>query len=151
MPTRKEISEIATAVDGEFTDIQLVENILNMRQMRAESSGKLKRFGERLAQRLTERCVTEETIGDHLVQIGPKMLTEYDKATLGGLRKCATGDQVFLTITQVPSGKQLKALSEIGGAPVKEVVAKAKRKIETDVIVVKIKKPRKARNIRRKG
>jgi len=142
------MQEITKAVDGEFTDIQIVERILSLRQDKTRAADALKRTTEELAQRLIDRGVTEAEVGDHLVMIGPKLLTEYDQNTLGSLKNCVTDDQVWITFKQLPSGKQLKGLSDLAGATAKAVIASAKRKIETDVTTVRIKKPRRKKTSR---
>jgi hypothetical protein len=143
--------EIITEVDGgEFTDIQLVERIIRLKHEKADRTDALKRTQEELAQRLIDRGVTEIEVtlpddGECVVSVAPKMLADYDQNTLASLKNCTTEDQVWLAFKQVPSGKQLKALSELAGAAAKAVIESAKRKNETDVQVIKIKKPRKKR------
>lgn len=149
MERQKGIPEITKVVDGEFTDIQLVEKINELRQDKKRVANALKTAIETLAGRLIERGVTETTVGDQLVIVGPKLLTEYDQGNLSSLKNCVTEEQIWLTFKQLPSGKQLKALSELGGASAKAVIASARRKIETDNIVLKIKKPRAPRKSRR--
>lgn len=150
MARQKEIPEIKKELgEAEFSDIQLVEKIIGLRQDKARVAGELKRTITELADRLIERGVTEAPVGDQVVIIGPKLLTEYDLATLTSLRNCVTDEQVWMTVKQLPSGKQLKALSDLGGASAKAVIASAKRKIETETIVLKIKKPRAPRKSRR--
>lgn len=143
------MQDIATQVDGDFTDLQLVENIQTASQEKKQWAAKLKRFQEALAQRLKERGITELQVGEDIVTIGPKMLSTYDQVTLGSLKQCVDDDKLWLVIKGIPSGKQLKELSQISGAAAKAVIESAKRKLETDTIVVKIKKPRKPRGRKR--
>lgn len=131
----------------ELSDIDLVERIQTALQEQKRFGGVAERGKNELVLRLTDRGVTEAEIGERLVTIGPKMLAEYDVSTLAGLKKTTTDEQIFKAVTQVPSGKQLRAISDQAGATAKAVIASAKRKIETDKIVVKFKKPR--RNGRR--
>ena len=141
--TQQKMREITKELDGgEFTDLQLVERILRLRAEKGQAADALKQSTQELAERLQARGVTEATIGERLIVIGPKLLTEYDQGTLKSLEPCCTADQVWLTIRSVPSGKQLRALSDLAGAPAKAVIASAKRKIETDTLVVRIKKPK---------
>lgn len=149
MARQKGIPEVVKAVDGEFTDIQLVEKINELRQDKKRVTNALKTVIETLAGRLIERGVSEATVGDQLVIIGPQFLTEYDQGDLASLKHCVTEEQIWLTFKQLPSDKQLKALSELGGASAKAVIDSARRKIETDNIVLKIKKPRASRDGRR--
>lgn len=137
------IPEIVSEVDGEFTDLQLVENIRLMEQEKNKSTAKLKMFRESLVRRLVDRGVTQAQIGEDVVTIGPKMLAAFDQNTLKSLRGCTTDEQVRLVFQGIPSSKQLKELSSLSGAATKAVIESARRKIETDVIVVKIKRPRK--------
>lgn len=143
MNSQSAIPQITVQVDGEFTDIQLVENIRTAEAEKSKWSAKLKLFKEQLAERLTDRGVTQAQIGDDVVTIGPKMLAAFDHNTLCSLRQCVSEDQVRLVVQGIPSGKQLKELSSIAGASAKAVIESAKRKIETDTIVVRIKRPRK--------
>ena len=129
----------------QLTDIQLVENIIQFRQDKKRAAGAEKRSTDSLVKRLVKRGVTEAKVGDQLVEISPKLLTEYDQTVLASLKKCVTEDQVWLTLKELASSKQLKALSELGGASAKAVIASALRKIETDTIVLKIKKPKEKR------
>ncbi len=143
MATQKEIKEIAREVDDPpLSDVLLVAKIVGLRQDKARIAAALKKASTELVDRLKERGVTEEQIGDDLVVISPKLHTEYDCKGLDGLRNCATDDQLWLTIKQLPSGKQLTALSDLAGASAKAVIASAKRKIDTGTTLVRIKKPR---------
>jgi hypothetical protein len=145
---QSEIVDISNEVDGELTDIQLVERVLELQQDKKRIVDGLKRTQEQLARRLARRGVTEELIGDHRIVVDRKLLTYYDQNTLASLKNCTTDDQVWVTFKQIPSGKQLKALSDLAGASAKAVISSAKRKDETDTIIVKIKKPRKAKQRR---
>jgi hypothetical protein len=144
MNNQTAIPEITIQVDGEFTDLQLVENIRSCEAEKAKQANKLKLFREQLVTRLQERGVTQAQIGDDVITIGPKMLGTFDHNTLASLKNCTTEEQVRFVIQGIPSGKQMKELSTIAGASAKAVIESAKRKIETDTIVVKIKRPRKA-------
>ncbi len=137
------IQEIAKAVDGDLTDIQLVERIIGLQQDKKRVADALKRTISELAQRLVDKGVTEETIGEHLVVVSQKLLTDYDQTTLSSLRQCVTEDQVWLAFKQLPSSKQLKAVSEQAGAAAKSVIESARRKNETGQTVLRIRKPRK--------
>lgn len=128
---------------AELTDIQLVEQIIQFRTEKKRFTDALKRTIEELYDRIKKRGVTEVNIGDQLVIAGLKSETRFDLATLKSLKQCITPDKIELTFFQVPSGKQLKALSEIGGASAKAVIASARKKYETDTPVLRIKKPRK--------
>jgi hypothetical protein len=145
MNRQKKIEEVTKQVDGEFSDLQLVQNIITAQNEKAKWTAKLKMFKEQLAERLVERDVTEATIGEDIVTISPKMLNSFDHDTLASLKNCTTDDQIRLIIQGIPSSKQLKELSAIGGAAAKAVIESAKRKMETDTIVVRIRKPRKPR------
>lgn len=147
---QEEMTPIVREVDGdELTDIQLVEKIIRLKAERDANRDSLKRATEDLAKRVMRSGESEMTIGDHRVCAGMKMRTEYKVATLKSLTNCVTSEQILLAVTQVPSGKQLKAISEQGGAAAKAVVESAKQKIETDTMTVSIKKPRKPKGRRR--
>jgi hypothetical protein len=141
------MKEIVREVDGpELSDIDLVARILDLRQEKARVSDACKNAQETLVERLVERGVTEAEIGDHLITISLKLLTQYDSATLKSLKNCAVGeDDLWMVITQSPSTKQLQALSDKTGAAGKAVIASAKRKIDTETTLLKIKKPSKKR------
>jgi hypothetical protein len=147
---QSEIVDISTQVDGDLTDIQLVEQILGLQQDKKRIADALKRTQQQLARRLANRGVTEEQIGDHRIVVDRKLLTYYDQNTLASLKNCTTDDQVWITFKQIPSGKQLKALSDLAGASAKAVISSAKRKDETDTIIVKIKKPLKEKTKKRR-
>jgi len=144
------IPDIKKDLDGgELSDIQLVERIIRLKAERIQVTDELKASTKDLAERLIKRGVTEATIGDKLVVVNPKLLTEYDQTTLLSLKQCVTDDHLWLTVRQLPSGKQLKALSDLSGAAAKAVIASAKRKIDTGVQTVRIKKPRQPKGRRR--
>lgn len=146
MDTQTEIKTVVESADGpELSDLDLVARVLDLGADKKRVGLSLKRHLDKLAARLRAKGVTEDLIGDHRVTIDPKTKVEYDSKTLKSLEPCVTSDQVWLTIRQVGSGKQLKALSDLGGASAKAVIASAKGKIETGETVVKIKKPRKPR------
>lgn len=150
MAKQKEMSEITKAVDGEFTQLQLVENIRTADQEYKQWRARLKKFKEMLAQTLIDKGVTEATIGEDLIVISPKMLSSFDLTDLCALDTITTEEQIRKVVKQIPSGKQLTALSDLGGAAVASVIKGARRKLETDTIIVKIKKPRKPKASRRR-
>ena len=150
MDTQKDLNEITKAVDGEFTRLQLVENIHTSDQEYKQWGAKRKRFRWLLATSLIEEGVTEATVGEEVVTIDHKMLASFDRPTLSALARCTTDDQRILVMKGIPSGKQLKELQNIAGAAAKAVIESARRKIETDTIIVKIKKPKKIKAGRRR-
>ena len=149
MIQQKGIKEIEKQVDGEFTQIQLVENIHTADQEYKTWGARRKKFREMLATTLIEAGVTEATVGEEVVTISPKTQNTFDLTDLGALDKITTEDQVRKVVKQVPSSKQLNALADLGGAAVASVVKGARRKIETDTIVVRIMKPKKIKAGRR--
>ena len=146
---QEEIKSIVLEVDGpELSDIQLVEKLIRLNAERDAVKDARKRTIEELAKRVMAYG-EELTVGEYRVVAGPKMKTEYSTSTLLSLKNCVTEEQVWRAVIQVPSEKQLKAINEQGGAAAKAVVESARQKIETDVMTVKIKKPRKPRRSRK--
>ena len=143
--TQKEIQGIYVSESAGLNDIQLVEKIIGLRQDKKRIQGALAKSTSDLAQRLIDAGVEELDLGDQIIAISPKLLNEYDIAALNGLRNCATDDQAWLVLKQLPSGKQLKELSFIAGASAKAVITSARRKIDTGTMLVKIKKPKKTK------
>jgi hypothetical protein len=144
--------DIKTELDGgELTDIQLVERILRLKAEKGQAASALKSSEQDLAERLQGRGVTEEMIGDRLIIVNHKLLTQFNQGTLKSLDQCCTADQVSQVVRSVPSGKQLRALSEMAGASAKAVIESARSRVETDTLIVRIRKPRKARKGRRRG
>ena len=123
-----------------------MERIIRLKQDKAQAHEALKRTIDELAQRMSDRGVSEAQIGEHFIVVSPKLLTDYDQNTLGSLKNCVTQEQIWVTFKQLPSGKQLKALSDLAGASAKAVIQSARRKNETDVVTIKMKKPRKHKN-----
>jgi hypothetical protein len=129
-----------------LTELQLAEKIIELSQDKKRVAGALKRTKEELSTRIINQGKTEMTLDDgRTICISPKMLTEYNVTTLKSLENCMDIQKVFQVVRQVPSGKQLQALSDIGGASAKAVIASAKHKVETDTKILKIKQPRKPR------
>ena len=145
MPKVKQQDQLPDTKDpgAQLSDILLVERIIDFRQDKKRIAGQIKRDIQELADRLTSRGVTEAMAGTHLLTIAPKLLKDYDTGKLNGLRNCVTDDQLWLTIKSNPSNKQMSALSDLGGAPAKSVIAAAKREIDTGTITLRIRKPRK--------
>ena len=141
-----------TTEEGGLTDLILVQRIKDLRQTKDQTAGKIKHAVEELVRRLVEKGVTQATIGEDLILISPKLLTEYDSKGLESMRAAGvTDDLLWLVSKQIPSGKQLKELSDRGGAAVKSVIASAKRKIDSGTTTLKIKKPKQPRKPPRKN
>jgi hypothetical protein len=151
-PKQGELGSIVSEVDGDddLNDIQMVEKIIRLKVTQIATRDELQRTTKKLVDRLQARGVTEPIrIGDHMVTVGHKVLTEHDAGTLTSLKACVTDELAWKTLTQVPSGKQLKVLSDAAGAAAKAVIASSRRKMETDTPVLKIKKPQNKRSSRR--
>lgn len=164
---QRDMREIVKDVDGgEFTDIQLAENIESCRVEKKRYSDAEKRYIKELAQRMLERVdkgeiqpnengILELELGEgetaRRIVVSHKHLKDYDQNQLAKLRTCASDEKIFLVFSQMPSGKQLKALSDVVGAAAKSIIDAAKRDNETDVWVLKIKKPKKVKTGRGRG
>ena len=156
---QREIREISVEVDGsEFTDLQLAEQIEQDRIEKKRYSDAEKRHIKELAQRMVERVdkgelapnengVLELELGEgetaRRLVLSHKRLKDYDQTKLSQLRKCASDENIFLVFKQMPSGKQLQALQKLVGAAAKSIIDSSKEENETDVLLLKIKKPRK--------
>lgn len=147
--TRDQLPGTEDPTFAALSDLQLVERIIALRQDRKRIAGALRDATSELADRVLKTEHAEIVTDDLLIQAGPKCVTDYDQTTLASLRQCTTEDQIFSVVKQVPSGKQLKAISQLAGASAKAVIASATRRIETDTMTVKIKKRPKRRRGRR--
>lgn len=147
------MNTIITQIEGEFTDLQLVERIKTFREQKAAAHKGLQNAEKALAKRLMEAGLSEKQIGDEIVVVTPQALTEFTLVGLAKLGNCTTDEQRLLVLKQLPNGKQLKELSAIAGAPAKSVIESAKTKTLTGKTLLKIKRPKKQRdvNIRRGG
>jgi hypothetical protein len=150
-PHQLAIQEIEREVDGpELSDLDLLQRIIDSKRECKRLTGLCTRDTTKLVGRLTNRGVTEADIGERHVEIGPKVLNAYDSKTLGSLRNCVDFELLLLVTKEVPSGKQLKAISEHAPPTAKAVIESARRKIETETIVLKIKKPKPHTQARRR-
>ena len=132
-----------------LTDLLLAEKIIELQQDKARVVTASKRYQEEMVRRIQDKGLEELKIGDELiVKVQPKLLTEYDPITLGNLNNCITDDKLWYIVQNAPSGKQLIAMSEIGGTSAKAVIASAKKKIDTGTKLLKFKRPKKKRSHR---
>jgi len=147
MPKQLKIESIEkeTNPNSGLTDILLVDRIIGLRAELDHKRKCLKDSLAELAERIEGRGSTTETIGEYQVTVSDKTKSEHDLTTLLSLKPCVSEEKIASVALQIPSSKQLKELSELGGASAKAVIASSKRKIDTGEKKVRICKPKQRR------
>ena len=141
---QKEFKEVVKDVDGDLSPLQLAEQLIGFEQDAKRIRDGQKRVKAKLVQYSLDKGVRESPVGDLVLVISPKFLKVYNKAALAKLKGCTTPEQILRVLTELPSGKQLKALIEQAGATAASVINGATSKDDTGDWTVKLRKPRKS-------
>lgn len=134
-------SEFASLKDIDLAEklVSLTSQIKSLQGCKAEV---IKELSARIMKTGSEELkIDEET----LIVLKPQTKKEYDLSKLVTLKNMVDKDKLFVVLTNVPSGKQLAALSDIAGAAVQSVVNASIQRYETGKINIKIRKPAKRR------